>query len=1339
MTGRNKRRLNTSPTRHTLRLEPLEPRLMLATVQEVEGNDTRSSGQGLPHEPMVQVAGSISGLDVDYFKVEAGAGDALSVALQSFVASLTAKRAQDSSIGGRVTAYDRNTGTQSLNPFSESLPGYLPSGSITKEVSSGRAFAKATATFSSELTSSDGSVMVSVSSSATPYASFADGSYVSAEAFIGATAYVTFAVDRLGTIEIMGSFSPYPVQTGIREPYVFTFRSSSPLLLDVHPGEDVSVVASAFASWYDPFKGEGGQSASASASWSVVPLETRLGLFDGSGTLLKAGSDALNYEFQAAGAYYIAVARDGDNNFDGRIDISGQQPSGEYELTVEIESTLPDIKINSVAWNAQKGGLDVAYAVNKSDLIAGQIVVGVYWSSGRVATATVHNASPSQTSVHIPVTSFAPPSKEDNAVRVILDDGNHVTESNESNNEGTAPLIINVLADVQLADDPPLLRGDTLIATAFVINRSPFPVNVDISAGFTTETPGLSVPSPTKTARTLSFGETVPLVQALPLTWEWIPQANPLKDDPSIAINLLLDLISLERGVAPLWPPGYIIEKIYEIADHFLVEIPRINAVYNKQIKRAIVSFGILVTPQAAGQSSVTSRDFATALVSEDKLSAFDDFVISAQNLADLMFSISFIGAGNTRTAAVEKAIEIAGLLDRKWQRAYDPPDPEYQKYIVPVYPLPDAINLISPGPLREQAKLQSFVTQLQVALSASIDKKDGAAQDANPTWQVEQLIAASNQAHRAQFNLIRAGAMESLLLRYRNQFIATGAEAAAILQEQGLSTEVEQILLNSGWPAADVAELDTAVRTLTAEDLEKYGAEVGLGIDYWSYVATAAESFSLFSEAMRLRTEKLGFTSRTPTVAETAALDNFRQQVELIVASGAPAPGLFELLENYSAEARRLALATNNFTAVSQHLEFAYLVPVNEPVRFANLGGWKTLVADRAAQGEIDVTVFNALTDDANDIETFIAAEEWNAADAALFDLIETVAAIPMEHITVAARTAISFYLQYLHQVLNQSAVVPTPEIVGLSSELVVPEGRVVRLASQASIADTRIGTLAGGRLEVRIEGDGSEQLGIASSTLIQITPANEIVMDGEVVGTLIEDPTDQNLRIEFRAAATPERVSEILRLLILEATDESEMDSQTIELVLADGVGGVSQEYAMVLEFVGPLLAGDYDSDGDADGMDYQVWRRTFGSAHRAFAGADGNGDGRVDSADYVVWRNNVGATVEGIASNTTDVRIVDAPLAPGSTNSQGIADPPADAPATTLANSPASVSTSLVQSALDGRKSHAQITHCERSPPVTVLNSPQSERLGPTLLSQPGQRIRTRPSTNCSAMTI
>jgi GH43 family beta-xylosidase len=56
--------------------------------------------------------------------------------------------------------------------------------------------------------------------------------------------------------------------------------------------------------------------------------------------------------------------------------------------------------------------------------------------------------------------------------------------------------------------------------------------------------------------------------------------------------------------------------------------------------------------------------------------------------------------------------------------------------------------------------------------------------------------------------------------------------------------------------------------------------------------------------------------------------------------------------------------------------------------------------------------------------------------------------------------------------------------------------------------------------------------------------------------------------------------------------------------------------------------VVAGDYQADGNADNLDYALWRKTFGATVFSNVAADGSANGNVDAADYVFWRKSVSA---------------------------------------------------------------------------------------------------------------
>jgi hypothetical protein len=71
-----------------------------------------------------------------------------------------------------------------------------------------------------------------------------------------------------------------------------------------------------------------------------------------------------------------------------------------------------------------------------------------------------------------------------------------------------------------------------------------------------------------------------------------------------------------------------------------------------------------------------------------------------------------------------------------------------------------------------------------------------------------------------------------------------------------------------------------------------------------------------------------------------------------------------------------------------------------------------------------------------------------------------------------------------------------------------------------------------------------------------------------------------------------------------------------------LFDQTGNLNDAVRVFEEFIDPVVAGDYNSDGTVDAADYTMWRKSLGQTGPDLA-ADGDHSGDVDLADYDFWR--------------------------------------------------------------------------------------------------------------------
>ena len=50
--------------------------------------------------------------------------------------------------------------------------------------------------------------------------------------------------------------------------------------------------------------------------------------------------------------------------------------------------------------------------------------------------------------------------------------------------------------------------------------------------------------------------------------------------------------------------------------------------------------------------------------------------------------------------------------------------------------------------------------------------------------------------------------------------------------------------------------------------------------------------------------------------------------------------------------------------------------------------------------------------------------------------------------------------------------------------------------------------------------------------------------------------------------------------------------------------------------------LVPGDFDLDGDVDGVDLSKWKDDFSVS----SGSDADGDGDTDGTDFLIWQRNI-----------------------------------------------------------------------------------------------------------------
>ena len=143
------------------------------------------------------------------------------------------------------------------------------------------------------------------------------------------------------------------------------------------------------------------------------------------------------------------------------------------------------------------------------------------------------------------------------------------------------------------------------------------------------------------------------------------------------------------------------------------------------------------------------------------------------------------------------------------------------------------------------------------------------------------------------------------------------------------------------------------------------------------------------------------------------------------------------------------------------------------------------------------------------------------------------------------------------------------------------------------------------------------------------------EVVREGQPAIWLGEETSESTARVVYPKSDGGVMVLELTTDDIALSAEIAGLPWQTVGtdgiFTVADQVYFVNLSPAGLVERtfqIEPVLLGDFESDGDVDGVDFLVWQRSFGTA----VGADANGDGVVNSIDLTYWQANFGVAKTG-----------------------------------------------------------------------------------------------------------
>jgi len=977
---------------------------------------------------------------------------------------------------------------------------------------------------------------------------------------------------------------------------------------------------------------DGSQQASEeTVTWDFTPdpFEPTVGIFSPSGDPLILGeleeitSDTVSVELDEFGDWLIVVSKDSTFTASPEEALSYHRP---YELELHLRPAPPvDLVANSLSLG--EDGLQFDYQILAASPGLSRPSQIAFWWSGDAkwssddelidafASETVprsdHKFRMSRAQVG---TSFKAPDRHHKFLIAVIDEApaiGNVKEINEGNNEASVEFLslIDVGLELEFAvgksPRSTAYLKEQLEVKSVVTNRSPIPLKIGFGRRYDTDVVGLIVPENHERELLISPGKSEAIVDTISVDWKWIPKNNPLKADVELIDELLGGLAIASTDLVGLLVPAKIDALISSLQTQ--LKLLEIDGLYDTQVLGGAIDIVHGIDLNLSGLTASDQNGTIAVRVPPDRLEAFDDFIKKWREweASLLQISVSAPFLGSTIAELTRRLVIQTSFLDQEWRAAADPPDPNYRVFSPPILHLDS--GLLSPNnPLSALAEYQRLLDQLEDAKFAAIDRKDGAIQAGDASWQAEQLLVISNLQHRNALFTNAKLAADAILSPLRDaHWDDSVTENAARLQRDGLASEAETVLLESGWSEEVVQLLDGHYKTVTEEDLlasrpSDWTSEAGL----LNAIASAGSSLTYLSEAIRVRTQDLGLPIRALTGEEEALLTGYRQDLSAILENSVPDVEGLLLTERYASDSRRIAISSNNFDAIKDHLEFSYTVPLNAPFRFAKMATLADYSQTLVDNNEIDSDLQSRVATLSLEVDEHIASERWTEAEAGLDDLLLTVESQPEQTPFQKLKT----YIQYLRSTLFQRRTW-SPTITSTPSRLKAADRTV---APDASVSDPSIGIYSGGFLKASLRNAQQDDrliLKTDTSGLVELRNDLEVWLDSVLIGTVHPASTETELHLTLMSGADAASVSELLRHIEFDRADGS---TAAVVLQVSDGTGAISPAVVVRSE-------GDFNSDGLLDASDIALLTAAVGSTELTF---DITGDGKVDNEDRQRW---------------------------------------------------------------------------------------------------------------------
>jgi hypothetical protein len=256
------------------------------------------------------------------------------------------------------------------------------------------------------------------------------------------------------------------------------------------------------------------------------------------------------------------------------------------------------------------------------------------------------------------------------------------------------------------------------------------------------------------------------------------------------------------------------------------------------------------------------------------------------------------------------------------YEQAFDPPDPNFTEIAVPeVLSIPE-LEDIPPSIWKDLANSSLRIRALKIAESISLNRAAGARNVGEHQWESIQQAAAGRYAMEAlRLQMYMQNAIRLVEPYIVNTLSPRANDVVRFLEQEGLP-ELEVFYLRKlGWSETQMKDLHESLMNLGTLPLNNTDAI--LAAYKLSTITSLHFAVEAFSKAARIQVEELGKHPTDLTEAERQSLNIKRSAIITRLVDKIPSRELFDLSEEFLSDVTDLLEKTNNFSELSEDLEF--------------------------------------------------------------------------------------------------------------------------------------------------------------------------------------------------------------------------------------------------------------------------------------------------------------------------------------------------------------------------------------------------------------------------------